>query len=73
MPGAESSNLELWGNLGLVSLPLPRAMSLVLNDLLDWSAADDVPYEAQLHSQSAHEQGVSPGNLYVKRVEMLNV
>ena len=25
-----------------------------------------------LHSQSAHEQGAPPGNLYVKRVEMLN-
>ena len=47
-------------------------MALASDDLPDWSAADDVPHEAQLHSQSAHEQGAPPGNLYVKRVEMLN-
>ena len=47
-------------------------MALASDDLPDWSAADDVPHEAQLHSESAHEQGAPPGNLYVKRVEMLN-
>ena len=58
--------------IGLVSLPLPRAIALASDDLPDWSAADDVPHEAQLHSESAREQGAPPGNLYVKRVEMLN-
>ena len=47
-------------------------MALASDGLPDWSAADDVPHEAQLHSESAHEQGAPPGNLYVKRVEMLN-
>ena len=47
-------------------------MALASDDLPDWSAAEDVPYEAQLQSGSAHEQGALPGNLHVKQVEMLN-
>ena len=47
-------------------------MALASDDLPDWSAAEDVPHEAQHQSESAHEQGASPGNLHVKRVEMLN-
>ena len=31
-----------------------------------------MPHEAQLQSESAHEQGALRGNLHVKRVEMLN-
>ena len=45
---------------------------MALDDLPDWSAAEDVPHEAQLQSESAHEQGALPGNLHVKWVEMLN-
>ena len=47
-------------------------MALASDDLPDWGEADDEPYAAQLHSESAHEQSGYPGNLYVKRVEMLN-
>ena len=47
-------------------------MALALDDLPDWSEADDKPHAAQLHSESAHEQSAPLGNLYVKRVEMLN-
>ena len=47
-------------------------VTAIASRLPDWSAADDVPHEAQLRSQSAREQGAPPTNLYVKRVEMLN-
>ena len=43
-----------------------------LRYLPDSGEADDEPHAAQLHSDSAHEQSAPPGNLYVKRVEMLN-
>ena len=47
-------------------------MALASDDLPDWGEADDEPHAAQLHSDSAHQQSAPPGNLYVKRVEMLN-
>ena len=56
-----------------MSLPLPHAMALASDDLPDWGAAEDLLHEAQHQSESSHEQGVPPGNLHVKRVEMLDI
>ena len=55
-----------------MSLPLPHAMALASDDLPDWGAAEDLHYDAQHQSESSREQGVPPGNLHVKRVEMLD-
>ena len=41
--------------------------------LPDWGAAEDSLHDAQHQSESSHEQGVPPGNLHVKRVEMLDI
>ena len=48
-------------------------MALASDDVPDWGAAEDSLHDAQHQSESSHEQSVPPGNLHVKRVEMLDI
>ena len=38
-----------------------------------WSAAEDSLHDAQHRSDSSHEHSAPPGNLHVKRIEMLEI
>ena len=48
-------------------------MAVASDDFPDWDAAEDSLHDEQNQSESSHEQGVPPGNLHVKRVEMLDI
>ena len=48
-------------------------MALASDDAPDWGAAEDSLHDAQHRSDSSHEHSEPPGNLHVKRVEMLDI